>query len=211
MAKPNYKKPTGPARKTAQRLLVAGRVLEIYAKGGNYAEVVQEFGAPKCPFSGRKLNAENVLAWATGCYLNDEVKAAGAARVIAELEKIAFANMRDYITTTPSGDCYVDLSALSRDQAAAIQEVTVSEYTEGRGENARDIKATKFKLSDKRAALVELGKHYGVGQGKTEATITHLVKQSPVDLSDLSDAELQALVEMAAKVESGIPEGSSVH
>src|SRR6266436_360549 len=79
--------------------------------------------------------------------------------VIAELRKIGFANMQDYMSSTPEGDPFLDFSMLTRDQAAALQEVTVEDYTEGRGEDARNVKRVKFKLADKRAALVDLGKH----------------------------------------------------
>lgn len=83
-------------------------------------------------------------------------------RIIAELAKIGFANMADYMRSNPDGDPYLDFSALTRDQAAALTEVTVEDYTEGRGEDARDVKRVKFRLGDKRAALVDLGKHLGM-------------------------------------------------
>jgi len=44
-----------------------------------------------------------------------------ADRVLWELAKMAFANMLDYVTVQ-NGDAYIDLSKLTRDQAAAIQE-----------------------------------------------------------------------------------------
>lgn len=83
-------------------------------------------------------------------------------RIVRELSLIGFSNMADYITTQADGSAYVDLSELSREQAAAISEVTSETYTEGRGEDAQVVKRTKFKLSDKRAALVDLGKHLGM-------------------------------------------------
>ncbi|HAV4659052.1 TPA: terminase small subunit [Acinetobacter baumannii] len=82
--------------------------------------------------------------------------------VMKELAKIGFSNMLDYATPTKDGDLIPDFSAVTRDQAAAISEVTVEEYTEGRGEDSRNVKRTKFKLSDKRAALVDMGKHLGM-------------------------------------------------
>lgn len=82
-----------------------------------------------------------------------------AERVLAELALIGFANMNDYIRTTDDGDAFVDLSALTREQAAAISEITVEDFKDGRGEDARDVRKVKFKLSDKRAALVDLGRH----------------------------------------------------
>ncbi len=91
-----------------------------------------------------------------------------AERVLRELALIGFANMHDYIRLTDDGDAYVDLSALSRDQAAAINEVTVEDFKDGRGEDARDVRRIKFKLSDKRAALVDLGRHLKLFTDVTE-------------------------------------------
>lgn len=79
-------------------------------------------------------------------------------RIVDELAMIAFANMRDYIEIQKDGTAYVDLSGLTRDQAAAIAELTVDQYTEGSGEDAKRVKRVKFKLSDKQAALEKLGR-----------------------------------------------------
>jgi phage terminase small subunit len=88
--------------------------------------------------------------------------------VLAELAKVAFANMADYLVATPGGGPYLDFSALSRDQTAALQEVTIEDYPEGRGENARGVKRVKFKLADKRAALVDIGRHLGMFKDRVE-------------------------------------------
>jgi phage terminase small subunit len=91
-----------------------------------------------------------------------------ADRVLGELAKMAFANMDDYIKTTATGDAFIDLSKLSRNHAAAIQEITVDEYTEGRGDEARQVKRTRFKLADKRGSLELLGKHLKLFTDKVE-------------------------------------------
>jgi len=91
-----------------------------------------------------------------------------AERVIEELAKIAFANMGDFIRVTPDGAAAVDLSTLSRDQAAAIGEVTSEVYMEGKGDDAEPVKRTKLKLADKRAALVDLGRHLGLFKDRVE-------------------------------------------
>jgi phage terminase small subunit len=85
-----------------------------------------------------------------------------AERVLRELARIGFANIEDYLTILPGGEPCVDLSKASREQLAAVQEVTVEDYVEGRGENARDVRRVRFKLHDKRAALVDLGRHLGL-------------------------------------------------
>ena len=67
--------------------------------------------------------------------------------------------MLDYIKTTEEGDAYVDLSNLTREQAAAIQQITVDEFVDGRGKNVREVKRTRLKLADKNRSLELLGKH----------------------------------------------------
>ncbi|MCU4389914.1 terminase small subunit [Acinetobacter courvalinii] len=90
--------------------------------------------------------------------------------VLNELAKIGFSNMLDYVTPTNGGDLVPDFSAITRDQAAAIGEVTIDQYMEGKGEDAVLVKRTKFKLSDKRAALVDMGRHLGMFKDKVELT-----------------------------------------
>lgn len=79
-------------------------------------------------------------------------------RIIDELAKVGFANMYDYIAVQDDGTAYVDLSNLTRDQAAAIGELTVDQYMDGAGEEARPIKRIRFKLSSKQDALEKLGR-----------------------------------------------------
>lgn len=92
-----------------------------------------------------------------------------AEKVLGELSKLAFSNMLDYIKIQ-DGDAYVDLSAMTREQAAAMQEIIVEEYAEGRGEDKRDVKRTKFKLAEKRGALELLGKHLKLFTDRNEIT-----------------------------------------
>jgi phage terminase small subunit len=91
-----------------------------------------------------------------------------ADRVLRELELLGFCNMQDYMRATEQGDPYLDFSGLTRDQAAALAEVTVEDFRDGRGEESRDVRRVKFKLSDKRAALVDIGKHLGMFKERIE-------------------------------------------
>lgn len=91
-------------------------------------------------------------------------------RVMTELAKIGFCNMLDYMRAGPDGDPYLDFSSLTRDQAASLTEVVVEDFKDGRGDDARDVRRIKFKLADKRAALVDLGKHLGMFKDRVEHT-----------------------------------------
>lgn len=97
-----------------------------------------------------------------------------AERVLRELALIGFSNMLDYIQPSEDGGAFVDLSALTREQAAAIGEVTVDTYQErkpdGKDGETRTVKKIKFKLADKRAALVDVGRHLGMFKDKVEMT-----------------------------------------
>jgi phage terminase small subunit len=88
---------------------------------------------------------------------------ATARQVLEELTRIGLANMRDYLG--PRGQV-VDVSQLTREQTAAIQEVTVDTYLDGDG--AREVKKVRLKLADKRAALVDLGRHHKLFTDKFE-------------------------------------------
>src|SRR5437870_2333711 len=83
-------------------------------------------------------------------------------RVLEELAKIAFANMADFMTVGASGELVLNWRNLTRNQAAALQEVTVDEYIEGRGDKARPASRVKFKLAPKQPALEKIGVELGM-------------------------------------------------
>lgn len=93
-----------------------------------------------------------------------------AERVLQELALMAFANMLDYMTVGDNGHADVDLSKLTREQAAAIQEISV-DTTGGSGDGERrQVLRTRFKLCDKRGSLELLGKHLKLFTDKVEAS-----------------------------------------
>lgn len=79
--------------------------------------------------------------------------------ILEELAKIGFSNILDYVSTDEKGGTVYDLSKIERDKAAAIVELNIEESAPLLGRPP--IKKTKIKLADKRAALVDLGKHFG--------------------------------------------------
>ena len=102
-------------------------------------------------------------------------------KVVAELGKIGFANMADYLKCNEGGDPYFDYSSLTRDQAAALAEVTVESYVEGKGKDAQSVKKIKFKLANKISALDKLGRHLGMfkdgGKGGSGNVDRELVRE----------------------------------
>lgn len=99
-------------------------------------------------------------------------------RITRELALLAFSNPADYGQVDAEGRFYIDLSKVSRDQFAAISEMT-SKQVHGRGAPTKGGKGklqpvvmeTKIKLADKRAALVDLGKITGLFKDGAEVTV----------------------------------------
>jgi phage terminase small subunit len=88
--------------------------------------------------------------------------------VLEELSRLGRANMLDYMRIGPDGDPVLNFAALTRDQAAALVEVTVEDFLDGRGEDVCEVRRVKFKLADKRGALVDLGKLLGLFKERVE-------------------------------------------
>ena len=118
-------------------------------------------------------------------------------RVIEELAKIGFANMADY-TRLVGSERVVDLTDASLDHLAAVQEIVVEDFKDGRGENARDVRRVKLKLHDKKGALVDIGRELGMFINRTE-------QGRPGEFDGLNREEMeQHLVDEL--VAGGIPE-----
>lgn len=86
-------------------------------------------------------------------------------RVLQELALVAFANIKDVMTTNEEGDTVIDLQKMPRAISAALSEVSIS--TKG-GKNKT--KTAKVKMSDKLSALDKIMKHLGMFVDKVEHT-----------------------------------------
>ncbi|CAA2108957.1 hypothetical protein MBUL_04450 (plasmid) [Methylobacterium bullatum] len=91
-------------------------------------------------------------------------------QIAAEYAKLGFSNMADYMRVGEDGDPVLNFADLTRDQAAALAEVTVEDFKDGRGEDARDVRRVRFKLSDKRASLDSLSRLLGFEKIRHEHT-----------------------------------------
>ena len=123
-------------------------------------------------------------------------------RILRELAAMAFANMADYVRVTDEGYADVDLTGLTRENAAAIQEIVVDAYSEGRGEDKRAVKRVRLKLADKKAVLNMLARAMGL-YGQTDG---QRGEATPSDAGPLTDTErahrILAMLARARKVET---------
>jgi phage terminase small subunit len=85
-----------------------------------------------------------------------------AENVLSELSAVARGNVLDYMRLGRDGEPIVDFSGLERERAAALSEVCVEDFADGRGQNKRDVRRVKFRMHDKVAALDKLAKHFGL-------------------------------------------------
>jgi hypothetical protein len=112
-----------------------------------------------------------------------EKYAVSRERNIAELARMAYANMADYTRKTPGGELVADFSEADRDALVAVQEIVVEDFVDGRGEDARDVRRVRFKLASKQGAIEQLNRMMGWIVDKSEVG-------KPGDFSHLTDEQL---------------------
>jgi phage terminase small subunit len=107
-----------------------------------------------------------------------------ADAVLAELARIAQANVLDYMRLGEEGEPIVDFRRLDRDKAAALSEVMVEDFPRARDAGKREVRRIRFRLHDKLAALRELARHFRLARehvsqetGETEPMPRHDSRQ----------------------------------
>lgn len=149
----------------AEKLTVKhARFIEEYLMSGNGAEAARKAGYSVHTAKARAHELLHTPAIAEAIKARQAKLAAKyevtQERIIEELAKLGFSNMLDYLPFARSGE----IDDLDRDKAAALTEVTVDSV----GEEATRV---RFKLADKRAALVDLGKITGLFKDGAEVAI----------------------------------------
>lgn len=110
-------------------------------------------------------NAKVAAAIAAGQQERAEKVGVTAERVLAELAKIGFSDVRRLFTP---GGCLVPVPELDDEAAAAVASVEVVTRKVPGGDSDEVERVAKIKLWDKRAALVDMGKHLGMFTDKLE-------------------------------------------
>ena len=187
------------------------RFVELYLAEGNAAEAYRQAYSSAAPSrsvarEGHRLlqhpKIAPFLAEAEVRVRAAQVEAANGYAVsrernVAELARIAYANIADF-TRKVGEERVVDLSRATRDQLAAVQEITVEDYLDGRRENARQVRRTKFKLADKQGAIERLNKMFGWIIDRNEVG-------KPGEFAKMSDEELEGEM-LAYLIEAGMAE-----
>jgi len=111
-------------------------------------------------------------------------------KVVTELAKIGFANADDYFTWGERGVRLKNSEELTRDQKAAVGEVSETTTKEGG--------TIRIKLHDKLAALEKLGKHLGMFIERTEHSGN--ISNLPAEVNKLSRPEKEQLADLLDKM-----------
>lgn len=118
-----------------------------------------------------------------------------ADRVLKELAKIAFSDMRKFAKWGPGGVSLIDCSTLADEDAACVAEASES--------TSKDGGSIRFKLHDKKGALELLGKHLKLFTEKHEHSGP---EGKAIPIATQTTEELQArLAELLAKVKPNDP------
>jgi len=107
--------------------------------------------------------------------------------VLDEYKRIAFSGMSKFLRVSPDGDPIIDLSKCSADDLDLLSEAAVEDFTEGRGEDSRDVRRIKIKPMDRLKALESLGKHLGMGD-KAANQATDRLTQALIEISQRGSA-----------------------
>jgi phage terminase small subunit len=187
------------------------RFVELYLAGGNAAKAYREAYSSAAPSQSVAREGHRLLKHPKIAPFLAEAEARARAalveaanryavsreRNVAELARMAYASMKDY-TRLVGSERVVDLSEATDDQLRALQEITVEDYLDGRGKDARQVRRTKIKLADKQGAIERLNKMFGWIIDRSEVG-------RPGEFANLSDEQLDEKI-MEHLVEMGMSE-----
>ena len=104
--------------------------------------------------------------------------------------------MSDYAQRLAADDPVEHLRTMDPEDAAAVEGLAIDERTDEKGQKHRRI---KIKLHDKRAALMDLGRHRGMRLGRFQVETVPPMPRPDLSMLDAEDRE--ALRKIAEKLE----------
>lgn len=152
------------------------RFCDEYFKDFNGTKAVMRAGTSKSPkaasvYANTLLNKQTVIDELLRRRQITAAKCSKTAQdVVEELVKLGFSNMADFVDSAQTGD----FSNMTRDHMAAVQSLEMEtefvKVEEGHQGPPPMVRKVKLKLYDKRASLVDLGKHLGVFKENKDTT-----------------------------------------
>lgn len=128
------------------------RFIDEFMIDGNatQAAIRAGYGANTAAITGyRLLQVPSIIREIERRVARDSVRKAMNREELAErLEWIVKASMSQYMRANDIGEPQLTFSSLTQEEAYALSEVTVESYTEGRGEDAQEVKRVRFKKAD---------------------------------------------------------------
>lgn len=147
--------------------------------------------------TAQQIGTENLLKPVISAAIKDEMAKREERteitqdKVLNELAKIGFFDIRKLLDSEGNP---IPLHELDDKTSAAIAGLDILEEYEGTGKDRVFVGyVKKYKIADKRAALVDIGKHLGMFIERKEVG-------SPGDFDKLNDDELQQSIERAADI-----------
>jgi phage terminase small subunit len=112
-----------------------------------------------------------------------------ADHVIRELALLAYSDIGQILDFSGETPRLRPASEIPESARRTISSVKVRRYLEGRGEEAREVEVTEFKLWDKLSALEKLGKHLGmfVERHRIEGNLTVQIVEELADVDPPED------------------------
>lgn len=95
-----------------------------------------------------------------------------AQHVINELARLAFSDIGQVLDFSGPTLKLRPPETINEDARRALASVKVRRYTEGSGDEAREVEVSEFKLADKLTALGKLGRHLGMFKPESAAPAT---------------------------------------
>jgi phage terminase small subunit len=131
-------------------------------------------------------NAKVQAAIQAGQEKRAEKSGVKAEQVLAELALIAFSDVGQVLDFSRNEPRLRPASEISEAARRSISSVKVKRYTEGHGDEAREVEVTEFKLWSKDGALQQLGRHLGLFVERHEHTGRN---GGPIEHRVMDDAE----------------------
>ncbi len=186
-----------------------------YLADQNAAEAARKAGYSEK--SAKQIGEQNLTKVHISAFISERMKKIVDAlevtpeRIMREVAALAFSNIMDFITIGKDGVAFVDLSRMTREQAAAISSLETIEMppfktVENGNEVVREVLKNKIKFWDKGSALDALRERHNLLK-PLEVNVTHAGTVA-YEIPDLARRMAFTLAK-AAKMKDHKPKGTS--